>query len=214
MKEYRTAAREAQAEFTEKRSRFLGYIKPVSTEEEALAFIQAIKTKHWDATHNVYAYCLREGQTQRYSDDGEPQGTAGLPTLDVLRKAQVTDTVVVVTRYFGGILLGGGGLVRAYSHGASLALETAGVLQMNPCKIGSLHCDYHQYGRVASLIPQHGGTIDDTQFTDKVEIFFHMPGKDWQEFVRELVDSTCGQAEVEEKGEKFFAASVNFLQEK
>lgn len=105
MESYRTVKQETSAEFIEKRSKFIGYIKPVQTEEEAIAFIQSIKSKHWDATHNVYAYSLREGQTRRYSDDGEPQGTAGIPTLDVLQKADITDAVVVVTRYFGGILL-------------------------------------------------------------------------------------------------------------
>ena len=123
MESYRTVKQETSAEFIEKRSKFIGYIKPVQTEEEAIAFIQSIKSKHWDATHNVYAYSLREGQTRRYSDDGEPQGTAGIPTLDVLQKADITDAVVVVTRYFGGILLGGGGLVIA-----SLIPECVGVI--------------------------------------------------------------------------------------
>ena len=130
MSEYKTVTMDTSDEFVEKRSRFIGYIRPVKTEEEAIAFINQIKSKHWDATHNVYAYCLREGQVKRYSDDGEPQGTAGIPTLDVLLKSEVTDVVVVTTRYFGGILLGGGGLVRAYSHAASLALAKAQVVTM------------------------------------------------------------------------------------
>ena len=143
---YKTVQLETCDEFTEKRSRFIGYIKPVQTEEEAIAFIQSIKTKHWDARHNVYAYCLREGQIKRYSDDVEPQGTAGIPTLDVLLKTGVTDVVVVVTRYFGGILLGGGGLVRAYSHATRLAVEKAQVITMAVCKLCALTCDYNQYG--------------------------------------------------------------------
>ena len=112
---YKTIRNAAEDEFVEKRSRFIGHALPVTTEEEALAFIAEMKSKYWDASHNVYAYILREGGIQRFSDDGEPQGTAGIPTLDVLRKEGLTDLVVVVTRYFGGILLGGGGLVRAYS---------------------------------------------------------------------------------------------------
>ena len=119
MQEYQTLTREAQYEFTEKRSRFIGYARPVTTEQEALDFIAAIRSKHWDAKHNVYAYRLREGHISRYSDDGEPSGTAGIPVLSVLQKGDLTDCVIVVTRYFGGILLGGGGLVRAYSHAAA-----------------------------------------------------------------------------------------------
>ena len=106
LQSYKTVAGRAEDEFTEKRSRFIGYITPAATEEEALSFISQIKSKHWDATHNVYAYILREGQIKRYSDDGEPQGTAGIPVLDVLQKEGLCDVAVVVTRYFGGILLG------------------------------------------------------------------------------------------------------------
>ena len=118
---YRTIRTAASAEFVEKKSRFIGHICPVTTQEEANEFIRQKKSEYWDATHNVYAYVLREGQTRRYSDDGEPQGTAGIPTLDVLLKEDLTDCVVVVTRYFGGTLLGTGGLVRAYSHGSKIA---------------------------------------------------------------------------------------------
>ena len=106
--EYRTVGKAANDEFVEKKSRFIGYIKPVTTQDEAVAFINEIKSKHWDATHNVYAYVLRDGQIRRYSDDGEPQGTAGIPVLDVLLKEELTDCVVVATRYFGGTLLGTG----------------------------------------------------------------------------------------------------------
>ncbi|HBN81058.1 MAG TPA: YigZ family protein, partial [Ruminococcaceae bacterium] len=120
---YLTVRREASAEFTERRSRFIGCAKPVGTEKDALSFLNTIRSKHWDASHNVYAYALRSGQLRRYSDDGEPQGTAGIPVLDVLVKSGLVDTAVVVTRYFGGVLLGAGGLVRAYSHAASLAVR-------------------------------------------------------------------------------------------
>lgn len=125
MEEYKTLRAPASDEFTEKRSRFIGYAQPVSTQVEAAAFIERIKKQHHDATHNVFAYLLREGQLERYSDDGEPQGTAGIPVLDVLRKQGVTNCAVVVTRYFGGILLGAGGLVRAYSHAAARQLRSA-----------------------------------------------------------------------------------------
>ena len=207
MESYRTVKQETCAEFIEKRSKFIGYIKPVQTEEEAIAFIQSIKSKHWDATHNVYAYSLREGQTRRYSDDGEPQGTAGIPTLDVLQKADITDAVVVVTRYFGGILLGGGGLVRAYSHAASLAVEASGVLYMRQCLLAELICDYTQYGKIASLIPECVGVIDDTVFEDTVHIKFHMAHEDFQAFEKRLADTTCGAVKAVVTGKEFFAVS-------
>lgn len=205
MIEYKTVSLETSDEFTEKRSRFIGYIKPVTTETQAVEFIQQIKSKHWDATHNVYAYCLREGQIQRYSDDGEPQGTAGIPTLNVLLKSEVTDVVVVITRYFGGILLGGGGLVRAYSHAASIAMEKAQVITMRECVLAQLTCDYNQYGRVSALIPECGGMVDDTAFTDFVQIQFHMAGPDLAFFEKQLAEVTCGQVEAFSTGKKFFA---------
>lgn len=165
---YQTAAREAEDAFVERRSRFIGAICPVQTEEDALAFVAKRKKAHWDATHHVYAYVLRQGGIRRYSDDGEPQGTAGMPVLDVLLKEELSDCVVVVTRYFGGILLGGGGLVRAYSHGASLAVAAGGLQVMRLCDIVRLSCSYGQYGWVAPLIAEQGGVLDDTIFTDTV----------------------------------------------
>ena len=129
LSEYRTIKNESQDEFVVKKSRFIGYVKPVKTVEEAQEFISAIKTKHWDATHNVYAYVLRDGGVRRFSDDGEPQGTAGIPSLDVLIKENVVDCCVVVTRYFGGIMLGAGGLVRASHTVQRLLLMRAVLLQ-------------------------------------------------------------------------------------
>ena len=207
MESYRTVMQETCAEFTEKRSKFIGYIKPVQTREQADAFIQEIKTKHWDATHNVYAYVLRRGQIQRYSDDGEPQGTAGIPVLEVLRKAGLTDAAVVVTRYFGGVLLGGGGLVRAYSHAAALAVDSAGVLQMLQCKIARVRCDYTRYGKIAALIAACRGAVDDTVFADAVQIAFHMPLADFGGFVKQLSEMSCGEICAESLGEDFFAVS-------
>lgn len=207
MESYRTVKQQTSAEFVERRSKFIGYIKPVQTEEEAVAFINEIKTKHWDATHNVYAYSLRAGQARRYSDDGEPQGTAGIPTLDVLQKSDITDVVVVVTRYFGGVLLGGGGLVRAYSHAASLAVEAGGVLQMQQCQLAKLTCDYNQYGKVSSLIPECGGYIDDAIFEETVCVRFHMEQENLNRFEKQLADATCGEVTVCINGKEFFAVS-------
>lgn len=203
MAQYKTILCEAEDFFVEKRSKFIGYAKPVQTEEEALAFIAEKKSKHWDATHNVYAYIIRGG-IMRYSDDGEPQGTAGIPVLDVLQKSGVTDLVVVATRYFGGILLGGGGLVRAYSHTATIALQAAGVITMRECLMLQLSCDYGQYGRVASLVPECGGVTDGTVFEEKVTVSFHMAPELLGSFQKKLADATNGQVTAEETGRKYF----------
>lgn len=201
---YITIASEASPEFVEKRSRFIGYIKPVTTEKQALDFINSIRAKHWDATHNVYAYVLREQNTCRYSDDNEPQGTAGMPVLDVIRKSGITDVCVVVTRYFGGILLGGGGLVRAYSHSASLAVETAGLIEMCVCSMCLLECTYNQYGKLSSLIPENGGVIDDTQFSDKVTLSFHLPVGELQKLRKLVTDATSGTVSIDSEETRYF----------
>lgn len=201
--EYTTIYSPAEDEFVERKSRFIGHIAPVQTEEEAQAFIAQIRQQHRDATHNTYAYILRSG-IKRYSDDGEPQGTAGIPVLDVLQKSGVTDVVVVATRYFGGILLGGGGLVRAYSHTASIALQAAGIVTMRECLMLRVVCDYSQYGRVAALVPECGGVVDDTVFEEKVALCFHMAPEDRGSFDKKLADATNGQAAAEETGKKYF----------
>lgn len=201
--EYRTILNEASDEFIERKSRFIGYIRPVTTQEDAVSFINEIKSKHWDATHNVYAYVLREGQVRRYSDDGEPQGTAGIPVLDVLLKENVTDCVVVATRYFGGTLLGAGGLVRAYSHTAKIAVDAGQVITMKLCKVLKVTCDYNFYGRLNSFIPEMGGVIDDTEFADNVTVTFKLPVDDVASFDAKLVDMSFGKFHTEEIGEEF-----------
>lgn len=203
--DYITVRSEACPEFVERRSRFIGYIKPVKTEQEALDFINSIRQKHWDATHNVYAYVLRDQNTCRYSDDNEPQGTAGMPVLDVIRKSGITDVCIVVTRYFGGILLGGGGLVRAYSHSASIAVEAAGIILMRSCALCSLLCTYNQYGRLSSLVPENGGTVDDADFSDKVKLSFHIPANELPRLQKLVTDSTSGTVEIIKDGEQYFS---------
>ncbi len=200
MEEYRTIASAAMDEFTEKRSRFIGAIQPVTTEEEAQAFIRARSKEMWDAKHNVYAYVLGGGNLCRFSDDGEPQGTAGIPALDVLRKENLTDCVVVVTRYFGGILLGGGGLVRAYSHATKLAVDAAGIVRMCPCLRGEIVCDYAQYGWVPALIAASGGTVTDTRFEDTVTVCFSLPVENVGGLRAELTERSAGRLTVEERG--------------
>ena len=204
MQTYNTVKGYDQDEFVEKRSRFIGYIKHVETEKEATDFIAEIRAKHWDATHNVYAYVLRENQTKRYSDDNEPQGTAGMPVLDVLLKSNVVDVVVVVTRYFGGVLLGGGGLVRAYSHSASIALKKIGVVTMQMCSLCSLTCTYTQYGKIPATIAQFEGVVDDSEFTDFVTVKFHLPCDNLALLNTALSELTCGSVEAEEHSKSFF----------
>lgn len=167
MTEYHTILTAAEDEFTEKRSRFLGAIAPVSTPEEAAAFLAARKTLHREARHTVFAYRLLDG-VERYSDDGEPQGTGGQPVLEVLRRLGLTNVCVAVTRYFGGILLGAGGLTRAYAHGAVIAAAAAERVTMCPCTECTLRMDYSQYGIIGNLLPDHGAEVLDTAFTDIV----------------------------------------------
>ena len=201
--EYKTIKEASSDEFIVKKSRFIGYVKPVKTQEEALEFISEIKSKHWDATHNVYAYTLRDGGVRRFSDDGEPQGTAGIPSLDVLLKEEVVDCCVVVTRYFGGIMLGAGGLVRAYSHGAKIALDAGGIITMSLCKIVKVKTDYNFYGRLVPLICEEGGIVEDTQFTDNVEVTFRIPQDKVPFFESRLIDVSCGKFHSEVIDEKF-----------
>ena len=206
--EYITVRAEGSDQFIEKKSRFIGSCKPVKTEEEALEFIAGLKTKYWDANHNVYAYILREGNIQRFSDDGEPQGTAGIPVIDTMKKSGVTDAVIVATRYFGGILLGGGGLIRAYSHTASIALGAAERVRMKQCLKLSIACSYDSYGRVQAIVHECGGIIDGTEFTDKVTISLHMEPELLEGLMRRLADATAGRAALERAGEEFYPLPV------
>ncbi len=197
---YRTVAAQAVDEFTEKRSRFIGAICPVATEEEALIFIRARAKQYWDARHNVYAYCIGDGALCRFSDDGEPQGTAGIPVLDVLKKEGLTDCAVVVTRYFGGILLGGGGLVRAYSHAAKLAVDAAGAVWMRPCRVGEIRCDYAQYGWVPALVLAAGGTVGDVIFAADVTVPLALPAERAGALEAALTERSAGALTVDWNG--------------
>ena len=172
--DYYTIKSEASNEFIERRSKFIGYVKPVKTVDDAVDFVNSIKAIHRQATHNVYAYSLREGHAKKFSDDGEPQGTAGLPVLDVLTKEKIVDAAIVVTRYFGGTLLGTGGLVRAYSKAAKLAVQAGEIIRMSFFVNTFLKCDYNNFGKVSSLITKFGGVVDKTDFSGDVKIEFHI----------------------------------------
>ncbi len=207
-KNYLTIGKEASDEFVERKSRFMGFIKPVTTEEEALSFIREKQKKYWDATHNVYAYVLDGGNLCRFSDDGEPQGTAGIPVLDVLRKEGLVDCVVVVTRYFGGILLGAGGLVRAYSHGAKIAVDAGGVVEMRKCLLGEIVCDYAQYGMIPAILADHGATLTDTQFGEAVTVCFSIPREGRGSLEAAVIDRSNGRLTATFDGEEWVPCPV------
>ena len=191
MTEYCVPTAAGEASFTEKRSEFLGHVRPVESEEEARAFVAEMKKKYYDARHNCWCYIIKDGP-ERYSDDGEPQGTAGMPALNVLQKEELTDCVLVVTRYFGGILLGGGGLVRAYSHAAKIAVDAGGIVTRAECSIVKIRCDYTFYGRLASLITEQGGIVEDTAFEDAVTVKMRIPQELEPAFEERLVDLSNG----------------------
>lgn len=207
MNTYKTVRGFAFDELVEKRSRFIGYCKPVKTQDEAIAFINEIKSKHWDARHNVYAYVIRDEGVSRYSDDNEPQGTAGIPVLDSIRKRGITDCVVVVTRYFGGVLLGAGGLVRAYSAAAKLGIDAAGEMEMEMCSVCTLTCSYTMYGKIPAFVARFRGSIDDSDFADEVSIRFHLPEDDLPAFNKALSEESSGKYAAVEINKEFFEKS-------
>lgn len=205
MSGWKTVAGAACASFTEKKSEFIGHISPVTTEEEAIAFVNAIRKQYTDAKHNVYAYILRENNTMRFSDDGEPHGTAGMPVLDVLRKAGITDAAVVVTRYFGGILLGTGGLVRAYTQGAKMALEQAGIAEMVELSAFSVKVGYPDHGKVEPLLSLCGVKNISTEFGAEVILHGAIRKEDFASLSEKLTEVTNGRAIVCEDGVTFGA---------
>ena len=202
-KQYVTLRKEASAEFEEKRSIFIGYAKPVKSETEAMEFVKRIRGKHGDARHNVFAYTLNNGVTARYSDDGEPQGTAGIPVLDVLRKSGVDDACIVVTRYFGGILLGAGGLVRAYSAAAKMALDAAEIAVFEPYTEFSLTCSYPDYQKISAELPRFSALVDDTEYADSVTVKFAIKSQKEDQLIDRIREMTAGRSIPEITGTRF-----------
>lgn len=207
MDEYLIPTRDAEAEFIEKRSRFIGRIWHTETEEEALAHIKKMREQHWDATHNVYAYIIKGGPT-RFSDDGEPGGTAGMPTLQVLQKEGLYDVCCVVTRYFGGILLGAGGLVRAYTKSAKIAVEAAGKSMKRVWDVIYLPVPYAWYERMKQEIAAYEGVLRDTQYGADVELEVLTPEGRTQEFLARVVDISAGTLEGMITGQEYRAFPV------
>lgn len=203
--EYITVRGRGEARFEEKRSVFIGYCNHTENEEEALAFIREIKEKHKDATHNVFGYIMRGGILCRYSDDGEPQGTAGKPVLDVLQRSGVDDACVVVTRYFGGTLLGTGGLVHAYGLAARLALEAAGVARFESYRELEVDCSYSDYQRISFELERLEAIIDGVEYADRVTVRFAVREPLSGEISRIVSEITAGKSQIAERGTRYDA---------
>lgn len=200
---YFTVAKPAKDSFIEKKSEFIGYIAPVQTNDEAVEFINKIKSMHRKAKHNVYAYILQKDNISRYSDDGEPQGTAGMPVLDVIRKRGLTDVCIVVTRYFGGILLGGGGLVRAYSHAASLACEAAEIMDMKLCHRLKITTDYTMYGKISYILPDFETITVNSDFANNVSLEILVISEKLEPLKKQLTEITNGSVNITDCGELY-----------
>ena len=194
---YKTINGSSEASFIEKKSEFIGYLRHTATEQEALDFIAEIRAKHRKATHNCYAYILRDNNISRHSDDGEPGGTAGVPIYEVLRKEGLTDVTCVVTRYFGGILLGAGGLVRAYTEGAKLAVDEAEIKDMETADRLVLTLAYTLYGKIGRILTEFDVRTESEDFGADVKITLYIREKDTEEFTEKLIDLCNGSLIVE-----------------
>ncbi len=207
MDEYLVPSGYGEDEFIEKKSRFIGRVWLVETEEEALTRIQEMKKQHYDATHNCWAYVIRDG-AMRFSDDGEPGGTAGNPMMQVLQKEELFNVVCVVTRYFGGTLLGAGGLVRAYTKGAKIAIDAAGKSIKRVWSALYVPCPYTYYERLKLEVEAFGGVIRDTQFGAEVELEILVAKPRTEAFLEKLTDMTAGTVEAMEIGQEYRAFPV------
>lgn len=205
MEEYLAVAEGGQGEIVEKKSRFIGYTASVETEEAAVGFIEGIKKKHYDARHNCFAYSVGLGSQPvlRFSDDGEPQGTAGKPILEVIQGSGIRNICIVVTRYFGGTLLGTGGLVRAYTDAARAGLEASVIHRKRQLMEAELTIEYGDLGRLQYLMEHADGTIIDTVYTDKVTLQVQVYAPVYPDFVRGVTEATGGRILVKKKGEIF-----------
>ena len=199
MEQYLIPAKEGTSEYIEKKSRFLGLIVPVTSEAEARAQLDAVKKREYDARHNCWAYILHSGQ-KRYSDDGEPQGTAGQPILNVLEREGVQDVLCVVTRYFGGILLGTGGLCRAYTKAAKDALDDAGISELRPWSVLRLDCPYALFERVKLELEKRGGTVISSEYGAQIALTAALPEPGEAVFAKALQELSAGSLVPEKTG--------------
>jgi uncharacterized YigZ family protein len=194
---YKTIFEAGRAEFVISRSRFIGWSKPAATEDAALQFIEDVRKNHWEATHNVWAYVLGDGR-ERFSDDGEPQGTAGLPVLEVLRKEGLREAAVVITRYFGGVKLGAGGLVRAYTRGAKAALDAGKIIERRPYLSRFLKTEYPLAGKLQRAFAQKGYVIKEVSWLDEVTFTVLIPLRESEALQRLTAELTAGRGGLQE----------------
>lgn len=206
MQQYKTIKQYGESEIIEKKSRFLGKIKKVETEEEALLFIEQIKKQYWDARHTCFAYIIgTKGETLRCSDDGEPSGTAGKPMLEVLKNQELRNVVVAVTRYFGGVLLGSGGLVRAYTQAAQEALKEAGICTMTPMSVMAIRTDYNAVGKIKYLLAQEEMPVLNEEYTADVVLTMAVPVTEEARMIKKMTEATNGKGMIEKKESIFMA---------
>lgn len=203
MDSYITVHHRSKFEFEDRKSVFIGEVMPAQTEADAIAFIESVKKRYPDARHHVYAYVLRDNAIMRFTDDGEPQGTAGMPILDIIRKKGLTDIVIVVTRYFGGTLLGTGGLIHAYSASALGAIEAAQVITYDLYTEVSFRASYSDYQKLALIFTEFDFRVEDTSFLADVEIVGRVVKNRLENFEKKLTEITSGRSKLEFLGEKF-----------
>lgn len=201
--EYKTLIKRETGEITEKKSKFICTLQPVKTQEEATAFIDEMRSKYWDATHNVYAYILLDSNTKRYSDDGEPSGTSGIPSLNVLEGEGLFNVCAVITRYFGGTLLGTGGLVRAYSAAVKAAIENGLVVTKCLCNIVKIKCSYSLWGKVENILKNKNIAIKDIQFADDVCVLAYEKVANTDKLIEDITEKTDASAIITVEGEEF-----------
>lgn len=193
--EYKTILNSASTEFEEKKSKFITHVKPVSNEDEAIEFISGLKAKYWNATHNVYAYTINgDSLIQRFSDDGEPSGTAGMPALEVIKRMGIQNAVVVITRYFGGTLLGAAGLIRAYSKGATMGLEAAEIVTRKLCLNINIMLEYTLFGKLQNMLINNNNIIKSIEYGQDVELCVLIEDGRQGELEKAIIENTNGRA--------------------
>ena len=205
MNSYKTVKQDGISEFIEKKSRFISYVYPVQAESEVWEKLDMLRKKHYDSTHVVYAYKLKENNMQRFSDDGEPQGTAGVPVLDVINKTDITDVLVVVVRYFGGTLLGAGGLVRAYSKSASVGIDAAKVITMCECVNFEIICPYNMLGKIQYVLNENGAIKSDIVYEENITLKYYIKEDELPILQKELTEALSGTVEIAETSREFKA---------
>ena len=202
--EFKTVSRYAFSELIEKKSKFIGYISPAQTEEEAWQFLESIRAKHRDATHNVYAYVIAENNINKFSDDGEPAKTAGAPVLDVILKEGLTNVIIVVTRYFGGTLLGTGGLVKAYGQSAKLAIEAAGIVTMTESVEAGMSLPYNLWGKIEKELQNRGCITENVEFLADVNVSFICKKEAFLEIKNSIINISGGTVIPEEINQLYY----------